>query len=72
MNLFLKQSVGVYCPIQYWCRGWNCIDKCDYILFSKLFLQNDRASAGRIDRLNTPFEHLYYYYLRSQSYRLNH
>ena len=49
-------------------EGWNCVETDTMIFFSlnysyKIMVQ----SAGRIDRMNTPFTDLYYYKLRSNS-----
>lgn len=49
-------------------EGWNCIQT-DTVLFYSLnySYRMMEQSAGRIDRLNTPFSDLYYYYIRSNS-----
>ena len=49
-------------------EGWNCIETDTIIFYSQNYSYRIMVqSAGRIDRLNTPYQDLYYYHIRSNS-----
>lgn len=49
-------------------EGWNCIETNAMVFYSLNYsYKATKQAAGRIDRLNSPYSDLYYYYLETNS-----
>jgi hypothetical protein len=66
----IPDSVNWIYLVQYMsgAEGWNCVLTNTVIFYSLSYSYKQTVqAAGRIDRMNTPFNDLYYYYFTSES-----
>jgi len=50
-------------------EAWNCVETNVVVFYSLNYsYKTTTQAAGRIDRMNTPFGNLYYYYIRSEAF----
>ena len=63
-----KNSWVYLCQYSAACEGWNCIETNCILFYSQSYSYKQTVqAAGRIDRLNTPYDQLYFYTLKSNA-----